>query len=252
LDSSGFVYDSLDNWLIHPQLKQYASVVTPAYQRICSLARRVVVSAPRSRDVMSRWTDRVDVIPNGVTVATFEAPTIRPADLPPSPIVGYAGSLGPRVDAAFVTDVARRLPWVNFVFIGQTLDRSTVGALRRQPNVKVLGDRHYDRLPAYIQAFDVAWIPHTVGDGESGGDPIKMYEYWAAGREVVSTPIDGLATWAASLHLVESAEMAAIRISGLLDGTVPPVNAPVPPQRTWSVIADRLLRVLEPDSAEFR
>lgn len=244
LRPGAFVYDSLDNWLLHPQLRLQAALAEASYAAMLPTASAVVVSAPRSHDVLTRWFDPVEVIPNGVTPAQFDRTPVRPADLPPGPIVGYAGSMGPRLDTALIVEVARRMPRVQFVFIGQALDRSTVRRVAASPNVVVLGDRHYDRLPDYLGSFDVAWIPHAVGRSESGGDPIKMYEYWAAGREVVATPIDGLGRSADRLHLVQTAAEAVEVITGLLDGTRPRKRATVPLERTWAAIADRLVTLL--------
>jgi teichuronic acid biosynthesis glycosyltransferase TuaH len=244
LQPSAFVYDSLDNWILHPQLRRQAPLAEAAYRDMLPTASAVVASAPRSRDVLERWFQPVEVIPNGVTPEQFERTPVRPLDLPAGPIVGYAGSMGPRLDTALIEEVARKMPGVRFVFLGQTLDRGTVRALAASPNVLVLGDRHYDRLPDYLGSFDVAWIPHAVGQSESGGDPIKMYEYWAAGREVVATPIDGLERSADRLHLVRTADDAVAAIAGLLDGSRSPKHATVPTDRTWAAIANRLVVLL--------
>lgn len=235
------VFDSLDNWLLHPQLRRYAAAAMDGYARLLPRADAVLVSAPRSRDALRRWSDDIEIVPNGVSPHLFTGPIERPRDLPTEPIVGYAGSLGPRIDTELVVEVARRMPGVTFAFIGQALDRATARALQACANVLVLGDRHYSEVPAYVRSFDVAWIPHAIGAGESGGDPIKMYEYWAAGREVVTTAIDGLDRWQESLHFVGSPEDAVTAISGLLDGSVHPKRATVPEDRTWEAIADRIL-----------
>jgi glycosyltransferase involved in cell wall biosynthesis len=244
LKPSRVLFDSLDNWLLHPQLRRYSALASDAYASLLPTTDAVVVSAPRSRDVLRRWADNIEVIPNGVSPRQFEIDVERPLDMPSAPIVGYAGSLGARIDIPLVTEVARRLPGISFVFIGQALDRSTGRALAAIPNVHILGDRHYSKLPHYLRSFDVAWIPHTVGNGESGGDPIKMYEYWAAGLEVVSTPIDGLDQWADRLHLVRTAQEAVESISGLVDGSRPRKKATVPAERTWESITERLLALL--------
>lgn len=235
------VFDSLDNWLLHPQLRRYADAAEEGYARLLPRSDAVLVSAPRSRDALQRWSDDIEIVPNGVSPQQFTGPVQRPNDLPQTPIVGYAGSLGPRIDTELVVEVARKMPHVTFAFIGQALDRATVRTLQSSANVLVLGDRHYSEVPAYVRSFGVAWIPHTIGAGESGGDPIKMYEYWAAGREVVTTPIDGLDRWQESLHFVKTPRDAITTIAGLLEGTVQPKHATVPDDRTWEAIADRVL-----------
>jgi teichuronic acid biosynthesis glycosyltransferase TuaH len=238
---SRLVFDSLDNWLLHPQLRRYADAAEEGYARLLPRADAILVSAPRSRDALQRWAEDIEIVPNGVSPHQFAGTVQRPSDLPQTPIVGYAGSLGPRIDTALVVEVARQLPHVTFAFIGQALDRTTVRALQSSANVLVLGDRHYSEVPAYVRSFDVAWIPHAIGAGESGGDPIKMYEYWAAGREVVTTPIDGLDRWRELLHFARTPEEAVTTISGLLGGSLRPKQATVPEDRTWEAIAERIV-----------
>ena len=174
-------FDALDNWLIHPTLRRHAAEAEAAYATIVPRADRVFASGPASARVLARWRPDVTLLPNGVDPEAFTGPVHRPADLPAPPIVGYAGKLAERIDDELVAAVAEELPDVQFVFVGPVLDDGAIRAMRRLPNVQVLGDRPYRDLPAYLRSFDVAWIPHRVGAGETGGDPIKLYEYWAAG-----------------------------------------------------------------------
>jgi glycosyltransferase involved in cell wall biosynthesis len=236
-----FVYDSLDNWLIHPMLRRHAAQAAKGYASMLPTADAVFVSAPASAEALARWRSNATVLPNGVDPEYFAAPHPRPLDLPPAPVVGYAGKLAHRIDAELVREVARSLPDLTFVFIGPVLDASAIRAMRATSNVRILGDRHYSLLPSYLQHFDVAWIPHRVGEGETGGDPIKLYEYWAAGCPVVSTPIDGLGRWGERhTHATTTDEMRSA-IRRLLQD---PVQTRVPSDRTWAAIADRILASL--------
>jgi len=63
--------------------------------------------------------------------------------------------------------------------------------LARVPNIRVLGARPYDRIPAYLQHADVVIIPHLVDQFTESLDPIKAYECLAAGRPTVATPVAG-------------------------------------------------------------
>lgn len=244
IDPAAILFDSLDNWLIHPRLRKQAGLAADAYASLLPRATAVIASAPASQAVLARWAAGAIVIPNGVDPAVFGGSSERPADLPPAPVVGYAGVLSSRIDAHLIAAVAESLPSVAFVFVGPVFERGAIRPIRGLPNVHLLGNRHYSLVPAYIQHFDVAWIPHAVGRGETGGDPIKMYEYWAAGREVVSTRIDGLDAWADRLHLVRSADEATRTIVGLLKGTIARKFATVPPDRTWDAIAARMVRLV--------
>ena len=43
----------------------------------------------------------------------------------------------------------------------------------------------------YLQHADVLVVPHVVTEFTDSLDPIKLYEYQAVGRPVVSTPVAG-------------------------------------------------------------
>ena len=237
------VFDSLDNWLIHPALRSQTSRAKAAYAAILPDAAATFVSGPASGKLLSAWAPHVRLLPNGADPRFFAGSFERPADLPDPPVVGYAGSLAQRIDAELVADVATRLPDVAFVFVGPVLERRSLRPMLGLPNVRLLGGRRYDQVPAYLAHFDVAWIPHRVGEGETGGDPIKMYEYWAAGRQVVTTAIDGVGAHAAMLHIVRGAEETSGVIRSLLDGTGSRTATEVPSNRTWPWIAGQILDV---------
>jgi len=240
------VFDSLDNWLIHPTLARESDRAAAAYAQLLPRASATFVSGPASARALAAWAPDAQVVANGVDPSMFTGPFDRPDDFPPSPVVGYAGKLAGRIDAELVAATASQLPQVTFAFLGPTLASGAIKPMLDSPNVVILGDRRYDRLPAYLRSFDVAWIPHRVGVGETGGDPIKLYEYWAAGRQVVTTAIDGMEANSSQVHLVHSAAEAAEVVRGLLDGTLPSKPTSIPPDRTWRAIAFRILEAARP------
>lgn len=242
LRSDRLVFDSLDNWLIHPVLRRERDRASAAYQELLPAANLVTVAAPASAAALAPIRGDIEIVPNGVDPDRFLQAGPRPADLPSGPVVGYAGKLAERIDIELCVATARSLPDVSFVFAGPILDRS-VRRLAREPNVRLLGDRHPDALPALLQTFDIAWIPHRVGEGETGGDPIKLYEYWAAGRQVVTTPIDGYQGWVDRAFVITDAASAAATIRGIVDGRLSK-DVWVDPDRTWSSIATRFADAL--------
>lgn len=235
LQPARFVFDALDNWLIHPVLRRHADRASAAYRTLQPLADLVTVSGPASAAALARIGVPSRVVPNGVDVERFSSSGPRPDDLPGRPIVGYAGKLAERIDIDLVRTVARSLPEMSFVFLGPILDRR-VGGLRTEPNVLLMGDRRPEVLPDYLAAFNVAWIPHRVGQGETGGDPIKLYEYWAAGRQVVTTAIDGSDGWRQRAFVIDGADKAVEAIRAITSGAKR-LPTWVEPERHWSAIA---------------
>jgi glycosyltransferase involved in cell wall biosynthesis len=239
-----FVFDSLDNWLTHPTLRRHATRAIRSYRQIGSIATTVFVPSEATKRQLDPFMPRIEVLPNGVDPRPFVGTHSRPPDLPPAPVVGYLGKLGIRLDGMLIRDVATRLPGVTFVFVGPILQEDSTRPFANLENVVLLGDRRYEDVPAYLAHFDVAWIPHRVGEGETGGDLIKKYEYWAAGRQVVSTSVGGIDAWAHQVHLATTADGAAALLSGILAGTIAPTATVVPTSRTWAAIADRIVQSL--------
>ncbi|HWC64982.1 MAG TPA: glycosyltransferase, partial [Thermoanaerobaculia bacterium] len=135
-------------------------------------------------------------LPNGVDPSHFGRPGPTPADafaLSPSarrPIAGYYGAIASWFDAALLEDVARRLPGWDFLLIGPFYHWALEpwGLLNR-PNVRWLGPREYAELPGYLAAFDVAIIPFVVNEITLATSPLKLFEFFAGGKPVVSTPL---------------------------------------------------------------
>src|SRR3546814_17343673 len=56
-------------------------------------------------------------------------------------------------------------------------------------NVTMAGEVPYDRLPFYLHAFDLALLPFRIIPLTRATNPVKAYEYLAAGKTVVSVDL---------------------------------------------------------------
>jgi glycosyltransferase involved in cell wall biosynthesis len=107
------------------------------------------------------------------------------------PIVGYFGDIDAHtVDLDLVERTAERLPRMTFVFVGT----STVGtnALSARANVRLIPRQPYEAIPHYGKCFDVAIMPWQQNEWIDSCNPIKLKEYLALGKPVVSTPFSEL------------------------------------------------------------
>jgi glycosyltransferase involved in cell wall biosynthesis len=59
--------------------------------------------------------------------------------------------------------------------------------------VHLLGRRELSALPSYLKGFDACLIPYVLTENKLLADPLKLYEYLAAGKPVISKPLPGLA-----------------------------------------------------------
>ncbi len=200
LDELGFgtvVYDCIDHVRVHTPRPELG----PAFRRwedeLLARADGVVASATSLRDDLLARRPGVPaaVVRNGVDTALFGAALDggstrppRPAGLPSGdrPLVGFVGALYEWVDTGLIGDVARAMPETDFVFVGPADGRAELPAL---PNVHALGFRPHADVPRHLAAFDVCWLPFRRDVVSTSANPVKIYEYLAAGRPVVSTPV---------------------------------------------------------------
>jgi len=140
------------------------------------------------------------------------------------PRVGYVGSVDERAfDAPLVAAVALARPDWSFVLAGPAV-ASVEAGLRRLPNVHVLGRLDYDELPALVRGFDVCLIPYRIGGLIDYVHPKKFYEYLAAGKPVVSTPLAALRSADAPHRRAAGADAFAVAIQATLDESPTPAR----------------------------
>ncbi len=157
----------------------------------------------------------IALIRNGVDAARFEAlsrQATRPPDVPPPggrPIVGFVGALYEWIDWELIDRVVRALPECDFVFVGPHDGRGEVERIARHSNAILTGWRPYEQVPAYIAAFDACWVPFDRSDVSRAANPVKMYEYLAIGKPVVSTVVADVESFGDLVAVVEDAGQAA-------------------------------------------
>jgi glycosyltransferase involved in cell wall biosynthesis len=109
-------------------------------------------------------------------------------------------------------------------------------------------------MPAYVSAFDCCILPFALSRLTMAVDPIKLREYLAAGRPVVSTPLPAVAKYADVVSLAEDPSQFGDAVSRLLDPRVDTPDAQARRQQrvageSWDRVADRirpiLLRLIE-------
>jgi glycosyltransferase involved in cell wall biosynthesis len=102
------------------------------------------------------------------------------------PIIGFFGGFDDYVvDLDLVEHVARCVPDATVLLIGGA--SCSMRWVDDHPNVRWLGPRDYDDIPAYGSCFDVAIMPWLDNEWIRHANPIKMKEYLALGLPVVST-----------------------------------------------------------------
>lgn len=145
------------------------------------------------------------IAPDGVDLERYlhlpAATELRPQlGLPAGLLALYTGHLYPGRGMQVLEYLAQHLPQVNFVWLGGRpadvaywRQRAAEMGLR---NLQVLGFIENRLIPAYQSAADVLLMPYeqviTTSSGGNTADicsPMKMFEYMAAGRAILSSDL---------------------------------------------------------------
>jgi glycosyltransferase involved in cell wall biosynthesis len=200
------VYDMIDAPLhfapVPPRL-------VPQWEGLLRGADRVAVtSAPLAALARAGGARAPRLIGNGVEAKRFEqaAPATLPGD-PAVPALGYVGSLHSWFDLSLVRTLAAALPRARVVLVGPA-PPATAEALREAqqaaPNLHWLGPRPYDDIPGIVRAFRVGLIPFRRTPLTEAVNPVKLYEYAAAGVPCVTTRFtDEVAGWGEAARVAE-------------------------------------------------
>jgi len=134
----------------------------------------------------------------------------------PQPLLMYAGSINSWLDVALLEELADLRPQYSLVLIGHyyagTVDPRRWAELLSRPNVYWLSSRPYAALPAYLQAAAALLLPRTAAEHSLKSDPLKLYEYLATGRPVVSTALPAVAEFRDYVYVGTTAPDLAGRI----------------------------------------
>jgi|GEM_PF-1146659 len=139
-------------------------------------------------------SDKITVLNQGVSLGEYSGEYAEPEDLKPipRPRAIYVGVLG-KCDPSLFEAAASRLQKIggSLVLIGPAADwvSSMSGKFS---NVFALGPKPPDIVPAYLKNSDVGLMLYDLERMivYRGQNPLKLYQYAAAGLPILSTPHD--------------------------------------------------------------
>jgi len=128
------------------------------------------------------------------------------------PIIGCVATQTAYMDLKLIRDVFTiRSDW-SFVFVGVELKSKETAndellALQKMPNVHFIGRRKIAEIPGYLKGFDVCAIPWLLNDVTLvSSSPLKLYEYFAAGKPIVCKPLPLLAHLKDTLYFATTSD----------------------------------------------
>jgi glycosyltransferase involved in cell wall biosynthesis len=202
------VYHVTDEYSGYPDVADPVAFAR-AEEALLRRADLVIVTAPGLLASKGPFNPRTHLVPNAVDyegfqrvleagswkleigswkleAGNFQSPTSNLRFL------GYSGALNEKLDYALLAAVARARPDWQLLLIGQrdlASQPDKDAALAGLPNVHWLGRLPVEQLPAAIGQMDVCLLPYERNAWTANIDSLKLYEYLAAGRPIVSTDV---------------------------------------------------------------
>jgi glycosyltransferase involved in cell wall biosynthesis len=189
-------------------------------------------------------------IDHGVDYDRFERAGDDPSSEPEEvrgiarPRAGFVGGIDASTfDPPLFVEVAKSLPDVQFVMVGAC---SLPEDWCELSNVHFLGQREYAQVPGYMASCGVLLMPWNRSEWIRACNPVKLKEYLATGRPVVSTSFPELEHYEGHVRVADGASAFAQAIRDALDapGDAEARRARVR-EETWRAKGERAVEALE-------
>ena len=221
------IYYCIDDYAAHPGVD--ADHITACDATLTRRADHVFVAPPALVDGKRSVNPATSFSPHGVDVELFaraqSADTVVPerAAALRGPVIGYFGLIAAWTDIELIEWLATQRPGWNFLLVGHA--HVAVDGLAKLPNVTLVGAQPYETLPGWAKAFDVAIIPYRMNRQVKNANPLKLREYLATGKPVVTVPTPEVDRFSEVVRIAESREDYLAAIEAALHETDPQAGA---------------------------
>ena len=221
------VYHMLDNYgeLFKPSGAAARAAIVHNEESMLERADVVFAVSRPLHDRCVRYNASSFLVPNGVNYERFQA-TIDSGALPADlqnirrPIVGYVGVIQADLDFPLLHRIAEEVTDASLVFVGPEdlgSDRPKFEALLTRRNVHYLGTKPVEDVPRYINACDVCILPCGEDRSAAESDQIKLYEYLACGRPVVSINLPCAQRFSGVVRIARNADEFMLHVKACLE-----------------------------------
>jgi glycosyltransferase involved in cell wall biosynthesis len=245
------VYYCIDDYASLPDVD--ASAVRAMDDEMTRRADLVFVASETLLEAKRRLNPETHVSPHGVDFEHFvraQDPALAvPADAAglPRPVVGFFGLIERWIDLGLVAFLAEQRPQWTFLMIGRVAVPDA--EVPRRPNIVYLGRRPYETLPAYGKVFSAALIPYHLTPQVVNANPIKLREYLAMGKPIVSVSTPEIDRFAAHVRIGRSREELLRHLDAAISDPLSPAQVEaqtaLAATMTWDANLRRVLERVE-------
>ncbi len=254
MGEAAVIYDITDDWTTLTQSPALAKRTVDQDAALCRRADAVIVCSERLHAMKRDLAKHLHLIPNGVDADHYTPVLDGTGSLPPpangwaKPVLGYTGTIHPdRVDVSLVESLARRFSPGTVALVGPNLltadDRQRLLACG---NVVLTGPVPYAQIPETMRAFDVCITPHRMTAFTESLNPIKLWEYLAAGKPIVATDVAGFRDYPQFVRLASNANSFGQAVKDALseENTAGEARRAEARRHSWNARLDQVAEVL--------
>jgi len=210
------IYYCVDDFAEWPGLEQ--QLISKMEQDLINKSDIFLATSNKLYHKLLRTNKPTYLLTHGVDLSFFNKKSVVEHDLLrniPKPRVGYFGLFDDRSDKVLISEIAARLPYISFVITGKI--ETDISMLQKNQNIYFTGSVPYTELPAIVQGWDICFLPYLINNLTESINPLKLKEYLASGKPVVSTPIAEALAIKKMIYIAESAEEFKKSIEAILD-----------------------------------
>lgn len=208
IDCKLIVYYCIDDYSLHPGVD--VELIRSRDLLLTRRADHVFVAPSALVDAKKAINPATTFSPHGVDVELFGRAQLAQTQVPAQaarlegPVIGYFGLIAGWTDLELLEWLARQRPQWKFLLVGHA--KVDVSRLAACANVLMVGPQPYEALPGWAKAFDAAIIPYRIDSMVQKGNPLKLREYLATGKPIVSVPTPEIERFRDFIHIAEGRE----------------------------------------------
>jgi len=238
------VYHVVDEYSGYDRVsKSQSSNASGKELRMLDEVDTVIVVTSTLFDLKSQYNPNTHLVHNAVDFESYaDCDPQAPDDISgiQGPIIGYSGLIAARLDLDLLQTAAESRPNWSFVFVGSVNDANCEAKLEKfhkLSNVYFLGQKPVHDVPRYVLQFDVCMIPYLLNLRAQHASPLKLYEYAAASRPIVSTDFAAARSFEGHIEIAANGQefLSACERSIALDSAAPEIleNRRFATKNTW-------------------
>ncbi len=216
-----------------------------------------IVTSFQLQEKLKRYNEKTFIVNNAVDIEIFEQavqetlPTPQDIQHISGKIIGYTGNLDElRVDFELIKKIAEKHTDKTVLLVGPiNADSFYSNGLDKMDNVITVGSKDITELPSYLQKMDVVLIPFKLNTLTASIYPLKVNEYLATGKSVLSTNFSrDINLFSEVINIVDSHDDFVEAIDVSIDKNTPEdiqTRIATANKNTWEARVDEIWQLVE-------